>query len=166
MLLGLSQNPAGPFFGGRVEGGLLLILPLELPDEIGVLLVGERPLSKQQSGLGFKFTLGEVEIAGFEQGPLDHLKFEQGAAELDLRTIGVVLEKNGEIVAMAAGAAVLGHPAAAIALLANKLAERNKDIPAGTFIMTGGVTEAIPVIAGDAVNVRFQDLGSVSMRFV
>src|SRR6266849_4207109 len=88
------------------------------------------------------------------------------AAELDLRTIGVVLEKNGEIVAMAAGAAVLGHPAAAIAMLANKLAERNEDIPAGTFIMTGGVTEAIPVVAGDAINVRFQDLGSVSMRFV
>ena len=85
MLLGLSQNPAGPFFGGRVEVGFLLILPLELPDEIGVLLVGERPLSEEQSGLGFKFTLGEVEIAGFEQGPLDHLKFEQGAAELDLR---------------------------------------------------------------------------------
>src|SRR5207237_10939740 len=61
----------------------------------------------------------------------------RNAAELDLRTIGVVLEKNGEIVAMAAGAAVLGHPAAAIALLANKLAERNKDIPAGTFVMTG-----------------------------
>ncbi len=88
------------------------------------------------------------------------------AAELDLRTIGVVLEKNGEIVAMAAGAAVLGNPAAAIAMLANKLAERNEDIPAGTFIMTGGVTEAISVVAGDAINVRFQDLGSVSMRFV
>jgi len=88
------------------------------------------------------------------------------AAELDLRTIGVVLEKNGEIVAMAAGAAVLGHPAAAIAMLANKLVERGEQIPAGTFVMTGGVTEAIPVVAGDAINVRFKELGSVSMRFV
>lgn len=32
--------------------------------------------------------------------------------------------------------------------------------------MTGGVTEAIAVKAGDNVLVRFQDLGSVSMRFV
>jgi len=32
--------------------------------------------------------------------------------------------------------------------------------------MTGGVTEAIPVQAGDNILVRFQDLGSVSMRFV
>jgi 2-oxo-3-hexenedioate decarboxylase len=38
--------------------------------------------------------------------------------EVDLRTAGIVLEKNGEPVAFGAGAAVLGHPAAAIAMLA------------------------------------------------
>lgn len=86
--------------------------------------------------------------------------------ELDLRTLGVVMEKNGEIVAMAAGAAVLGHPAAAVAALANHLAERGEEIPAGSFIMTGGVTEAIAVKAGDSVAVRFQDFCTVSMRFV
>ena len=86
--------------------------------------------------------------------------------DLDLRTLGVVLEKNGQVVAMAAGAAVLGHPAAAIAMMANHLGARGQEIPAGTFIMTGGVTEAIPVAAGDSVSVRFQDLGTVSMRFV
>ncbi|MDR1968904.1 MAG: 2-oxo-3-hexenedioate decarboxylase [Burkholderiaceae bacterium] len=86
--------------------------------------------------------------------------------ELDLRTLGVVLEKNGKIAAMAAGAAVLGHPAAAVAMLANHLGARGQEIPAGTFIMTGGATEAIAVQAGDHVSVRFQDLGSVNMRFV
>ena len=86
--------------------------------------------------------------------------------ELDLRTLGVVLEKNGQIAAMAAGAAVLGHPAAAVAMLANHLGARGQDIPAGSFIMTGGVTEAIAVQAGDHVTARFQDLGSVNMRFV
>ncbi len=84
---------------------------------------------------------------------------------LDLRTLGVVMEKNGEIVAMAAGAAVLGHPLAAVVMLANHLGARGQEIPAGTFIMTGGVTEAIAVKAGDNVAVRFQDLGTVSMRF-
>jgi 2-oxo-3-hexenedioate decarboxylase len=85
---------------------------------------------------------------------------------LDLRTLGVVMEINGEIKAMAAGAAVLGHPLTAVAMLANHLGARGQEIPAGTFIMTGGVTEAIAVNPGDHVNVRFQDLGSVSMRFV
>lgn len=45
---------------------------------------------------------------------------------IDLRTIGIVLEKNGEAVAFGAGAAVLGHPAAAIAMLANHLGARAK----------------------------------------
>ena len=87
-------------------------------------------------------------------------------AELDLRTLGVVLEINGEIKSMAAGAAVLGNPLAAVAMMANHLGQRGQEIPAGMFIMTGGVTEALLVNPGDNVLVRFQDLGSVSMRFV
>jgi hypothetical protein len=51
---------------------------------------------------------------------------------VDLRTLGVVMEKNGEVVAAGAGAAVLGHPAAAVAMLANHLGRRGQEIPAGT----------------------------------
>ena len=50
-------------------------------------------------------------------------------------------------------------------MLANMLAAQGKELPAGTFIMTGGVTEAIAVEAGDQITVRYQHLGSVSMRF-
>lgn len=86
-------------------------------------------------------------------------------ADLDLRTLGIVLEKNGEPVAFGAGAAVLGHPAAAIAMLANMLGEKGEEIPAGTLILSGGITEAVAVQAGDSVTLRVQDLGSVSLRF-
>jgi 2-oxo-3-hexenedioate decarboxylase len=86
--------------------------------------------------------------------------------EVDLKTLGVVLEKNGQVVATAAGAAVLGHPAASVAMLANMLGQRGEHIPAGTFIMTGGMTEAITVHAGDHIVARYQDLGQVSMSFV
>ena len=86
-------------------------------------------------------------------------------ADLDLRTLGIVLEKNGEPVAFGAGAAVLGHPAAAIAMLANMLGEKGEEIPAGTLILSGGITEAVAVQAGDSVTLRVQDLGSVSIRF-
>ncbi|MGH8434357.1 MAG: 2-oxo-3-hexenedioate decarboxylase [Pseudomonas sp.] len=84
---------------------------------------------------------------------------------LDLRTLGVVLEKNGEVVALGAGAAVLGHPATAIAMLANMLGERGEEIPAGTLILSGGITEAVAVKAGDNVTLRIQELGSVNVRF-
>ncbi len=90
----------------------------------------------------------------------------RAAAELDLRTVGVVLEKNGEIVALGAGAAVLNHPAAAVAMLVQHLARRDCPLPAGSYVMTGGITEAIPVARGDVILARYQDMGSVSIRFV
>jgi len=85
-------------------------------------------------------------------------------AEVDLPTIGVVVEKNGAVVEVGAGAAVLGHPAEAVAMLANNLARRGEYLPAGSFVMTGGITAAIAIERGDAITVRYQDLGSVSLR--
>lgn len=84
---------------------------------------------------------------------------------LDLRTIGVVIEKNGEIAALGASAAVLNHPAHAVVMLVRHLAARGETLPAGSFVMTGGITAAIPVAAGDNINARFQDMGSVGFRF-
>ncbi len=85
--------------------------------------------------------------------------------DTDLRTIGIVLEKNGQPVAMGAGAAVLGHPAAAVAMLANHLGSRGQELPAGSLILSGGVTEATAVAPGDNVCLRVQDMGSLSLRF-
>lgn len=85
--------------------------------------------------------------------------------ELDLRTLGVVLEKNGQPVALGAGAAVLGHPAAAVAMLVNHLGRRGQSLPAGSLVLSGGITEAVAVQAGDHVTLRVQHLGSVSLRF-
>ena len=88
------------------------------------------------------------------------------AEDLDLKNLGVVLEVNGNVVQIGAGAEVLGHPASSIASLANQLAERGEEIPAGTFIMVGAITTAVSVNKGDHFSVRYQGLGSVSGRFV
>lgn len=88
-----------------------------------------------------------------------------GVEGVDLRTLGVVLEKNGEPVAFGAGAAVLGHPASAIAMLANHLGARGESIPAGSVILSGGITAAVAVEKGDAVTLRVQNMGSTSLIF-
>jgi 2-oxo-3-hexenedioate decarboxylase len=87
-------------------------------------------------------------------------------ADLDLRTLGVVLEKNGQLVALGAGAAVLNHPATAVAMLANHLGARGEELPAGSVILSGGITEAVAVAPGDHVSLSIQNLGSTSVRFV
>ncbi|NLW06024.1 MAG: 2-oxo-3-hexenedioate decarboxylase [Pseudomonadaceae bacterium] len=86
--------------------------------------------------------------------------------DVDVKNLGVVMEINGEIVATGAGAAVLGHPAASVAMLANMMGERGEEIPAGTFIMTGGITAAVTVNRGDSINIRYQGLGSITAKFV
>jgi 2-oxo-3-hexenedioate decarboxylase len=84
----------------------------------------------------------------------------------DLRNTGIVLEKNGQPVVFGAGAAVLGHPAAAVAMLANHLGTMGEEIPAGTLILSGGITEAVAVAAGDTMTLRVQGMGSTSIRFI
>ena len=85
---------------------------------------------------------------------------------LDLKTLGVVMSINGEIVQVGAGAAVLGHPATSIAMLANMLSQRGEVLKAGSYILSGAITAAIGVKKGDNVTVNFQHLGSVSFKFV
>jgi 2-keto-4-pentenoate hydratase len=84
---------------------------------------------------------------------------------LDLRTVGMVLEKNGEVVATAAGAAVLGHPAQAVAWLANKLSMYGISLRKGEVILSGSLTGAIPVGSGDFIRADFGILGDVKVKF-
>jgi 2-oxo-3-hexenedioate decarboxylase len=85
------------------------------------------------------------------------------AAGLDLRLVGVVLEHNGEVAATAAGAAALGHPAAAVAWLVRSLAAENEGLRAGDVVLSGGLTAAVPVRAGDVVTVTIDRLGTVEL---
>ena len=84
-------------------------------------------------------------------------------AGLDLRLTGVVLEKNGELVATAAGAAVLGHPAASVAWLVRALATRGRGLLAGQVVLSGALTEAVPVSPGDVIVARFDRLGTIEV---
>lgn len=115
---------------------------------------------------GFKFDLESVVADNGSAALFVGGGRPRRAHELDLRTLGVVMEKNGEAVAMGAGAAVLGHPAEAVAMLVNILADLGETLPAGSFVMSGGITEAVAVKPGDSVIARFQELGDVSIRFV
>ncbi|WP_423410543.1 2-keto-4-pentenoate hydratase [Heyndrickxia sp. MSNUG] len=84
---------------------------------------------------------------------------------LDLRSVGMILSKNGEMVATGSGAAALGHPAHAIAWLANKLHEFGISLKAGELILPGALSAAIAVEKGDTITAQFGQVGSVSVTF-
>lgn len=84
-------------------------------------------------------------------------------AGIDLRLVGVVLEQNGDVVATASGAASLGHPAAAVAWLVRSLAADGEGLHRGDVILSGGLTAATPVSAGDSIVVTIDRVGSVEL---
>lgn len=85
---------------------------------------------------------------------------------LDLVLEACVLTKNGRVVDTATGAAVMGHPGEALALAANALGARGEAIPAGAIVLTGGMTDAVPVAPGDIIGVTFTSLGGLELRVV
>lgn len=82
---------------------------------------------------------------------------------IDLRTVGCVFSRNGELLATAAGAAVLDHPAHAVAWFVRKLWQRGRRLEAGTVVLTGALTAAFPVVAGDEFTVEIDRIGSLAV---
>ena len=77
----------------------------------------------------------------------------------DLGLIGCVVRVAGEVVMTAAGAAVMGHPAASVAWLANQLAAEEEGLRAGQLVFSGGVTAPVPVVAGGSVTFQLRWAG-------
>jgi 2-oxopent-4-enoate/cis-2-oxohex-4-enoate hydratase len=84
---------------------------------------------------------------------------------IDLSTCGMVLEKNGEIVATGAGAAALGSPLNAVAWLANTLGRLGIGLKAGEVVLSGALAAMFPAAKGDNFRVSIGGLGGCSVRF-
>ncbi|MDN7903247.1 2-oxopent-4-enoate hydratase [Burkholderia diffusa] len=85
---------------------------------------------------------------------------------LDLAACDMTIEKNGERVAQGRGDAALGHPADAVAWLANTLAEYDVPLLAGEIVLSGSLAKLIPVTAGDALSMHISGIGSCDVRFI
>ncbi len=112
----------------------------------------------------FQFTLTDVvadnaSAGAFYLGPVARRPDDL----VDLRLLGCVVRVDGDVVMTAAGAAVMGHPAASVAWLANQLAAEGEGLRAGQLIFSGGVTAPVPVVAGGSVTFEFDGLGAIEV---
>jgi 2-keto-4-pentenoate hydratase len=89
---------------------------------------------------------------------------KHGLAGLDLWTCGMVLEKNGELASLGAGAACLGHPLNAATWLARTLSARGEPLRKGDVVLTGALGPMIALAPGDLIRASVGGLGSVSLR--
>jgi 2-oxo-hept-3-ene-1,7-dioate hydratase len=85
---------------------------------------------------------------------------------VDLRWVGALLYKNAVIEETGLAAAVLNHPAAGVAWLANKIAAYGEELKSGDIILGGSFTRPTSAARGDVLHADYGPLGGISMRFV
>ena len=114
----------------------------------------------------FSFTLADV-IADNTSAARVVLGSDGIAArDADLRTLGCLFEVDGQVTGTATGAALLGDPAACVAMLANHLGKHGQKLEAGWLVMAGAATDAQPLAAGTTATASYSHLGSVTVTGV
>lgn len=85
---------------------------------------------------------------------------------VDLRWVGAIFYRNSEIEETGIAAGVLGHPAMAIAWLANKVGRFGTVLEPGHLMLSGSFTRPVWAAKGDTLHADFGPLGSVAVQFV
>jgi 2-oxopent-4-enoate/cis-2-oxohex-4-enoate hydratase len=85
---------------------------------------------------------------------------------LDLAAVKMRIRKNGAHVADGVGAAVQGHPATAVAWLANTLGEFGIPFLAGEIILSGSLAPLLPAAPGDRFEMTLDGIGGATIDFI
>jgi 2-oxo-hept-3-ene-1,7-dioate hydratase len=99
---------------------------------------------------------GAIVIGGRTIRPMD----------TDIRWVGATLSKNGIIEESGVSAAVMGHPAAGIAWLVNKLHAVDAGLKKGQIVLSGSFTRPVDIQAGDVIHADYGPLGAIGVSFV
>ena len=85
--------------------------------------------------------------------------------DIDIRWVGATLSKNGVIEESGVSAAVMGHPAAGIAWLVNKLSAVGGRLEKGQIVLAGSFTRPVDIAAGDVIHADYGPLGAIGVSF-
>jgi 2-oxo-3-hexenedioate decarboxylase/2-keto-4-pentenoate hydratase len=84
----------------------------------------------------------------------------------DLAALEATLLVDGDEVGAGLGDAVLGHPAAAVAWLANTLATYDEQLSAGDIVLPGAMCASVVLKARTTVVGAFHGLGEVTVNVI
>lgn len=84
---------------------------------------------------------------------------------LDLAAASMQMWKNGEPAGQGLGSAVQGHPAEAVAWLANTLGAFGIPFKAGEIILSGSLAPLVPARAGDRFTMAIEGMGECTIAF-
>ncbi|NHM32845.1 2-keto-4-pentenoate hydratase [Neobacillus terrae] len=83
--------------------------------------------------------------------------------EFQLDQLEVSMELNGKTVQIGRGSAVLGNPVRSVVKLVQMLHSVGESVEPGMIVLTGGITEAVPVSIGDNLIANFEKLGRMKL---
>lgn len=86
-------------------------------------------------------------------------------AEVDLRWMGAIVSRNGEVEETGLGAGVLDHPARGIGWLAERLGRYGMEIAAGETVLSGSFIRPLECRPGDTILADFGPHGTVGIGF-
>ena len=84
---------------------------------------------------------------------------------LDLAAVRLDMTRNGEPCGSGLGSAVQGHPAAAVAWLANTLGRFGIPFKRGEIILSGSLAPLVPARPGDHFELSISGIGTASVSF-
>jgi 2-oxo-3-hexenedioate decarboxylase len=79
----------------------------------------------------------------------------------DLAPLACTVSVDGQIVHEATGAAILGDPLLAVQLLSHHLERSGEVLPAGSLVLAGALTDAVPLTSGHRYGLIIESLGEV-----
>lgn len=159
---GRASAPAGLFIEPVVEGEIAFLLERELAgpgvttaDVLAATAALAPALELVDSRVGLqRARLGDTIADNASFGGFTHGVWDARLREVDLRTLGMLVEQNGVVAIEGIGAATLGHPAAAVAWLVNELATTGEALAPGAIVLSGSLGRVVPVRAGDVLTMH------------
>jgi 2-oxo-hept-3-ene-1,7-dioate hydratase len=85
--------------------------------------------------------------------------------DADLRWIGALCYRNGQLEETGLAAGVLNHPATSVAWLANKIAPHGSALESGQVVLAGSFIRPIETRKGDTIQADYGPYGTVSCYF-
>ncbi|RZI63849.1 MAG: 2-oxo-hepta-3-ene-1,7-dioic acid hydratase [Variovorax sp.] len=91
--------------------------------------------------------------------------FKPALIDADMRRIGAIVSRNGEVEETGLAAGVLNHPGYGVAWLANRLHRFGVTLQPGQVILAGSFIRPIEVAKGDTIVADYGEFGTVSCHF-
>ncbi|MEK4230685.1 2-keto-4-pentenoate hydratase [Solibacillus sp. FSL H8-0538] len=108
--------------------------------------------------LNFNFTLPDVIADNSSSSKYIMSDKKYSIRDVDLVKMGCIFKQNDEIFGTSTAGSIMGHPARAIAWMANKMLARGQKVRAGDVVLSGALTGSAVMQAGDEFTVSFDGM--------